>query len=101
MQHHLIDIDISNGFRVIKEAHVHIDGISVISGINGSGISTISKLLYTTFKNALQYDNIVVDIINEKLMPYSDALTQMQMQMSPSSASPRHLYRWRLHNKEK
>lgn len=76
MQHHLIDIDIHNGFRAIKEAHVHIDGISVISGINGSGKSTISKLLYTTFKNALQYENIVVDIINEKLMPYSDALTQ-------------------------
>ena len=102
MQHHLIDIDIHNGFRAIKEAHVHIDGISVISGINGSGKSTISKLLYTTFKNALQYENIVVDIINEKLMPYSDALTQMQMQMSSSTtASRRHLYRWRLRNKEK
>ena len=101
MPNHLVDIDIHNGFRAIKEAHVHIDGISVISGINGSGKSTISKLLYTTFKNALQYDNIVVDIINDKLIPYSDALAQMQMQMSPGSVSRRHYYRWRLRNKEK
>lgn len=101
MQHHLVDIEIHDGFRAIKEANIHIDGISVISGINGSGKSTISKLLYSTFKNVLQYENIVVDIINEKLMPYSDALAQMQVQMSPVSVSRRHIYRWRLHSKEK
>ena len=82
MEHHLIDIEISNGFRAIKEANIHLDGISVISGINGCGKSTISKLLYTTFKNTLQYDSLVMDIINETIMPFTDALAQMQVQMS-------------------
>lgn len=101
MSHHLIDIEITKGFRAIKESHIHIDGISVISGINGCGKSTISKLLYSTFKNTLQFDNLVLDIINKMIMPYIDVLAQMQMQMSPGLSSRRHVYRWNLRNKEK
>lgn len=101
MEHHLIDIEISNGFRAIKEANIHLDGISVISGINGCGKSTISKLLYTTFKNTLQYDSLVMDIINETIMPFTDALAQMQVQMSPGISSRRHMSRWILHRREK
>lgn len=101
MSHHLIDIEITKGFRAIKEAHIHIDGISVISGINGCGKSTISKLLYSTFKNTLQYDNLVLDIINEMIVPYTDVLAQMQMQMSPGLSSRRHVYRWNIRSKEK
>lgn len=101
MEHHLIDLAISNGFRAIKEAYIHIDGISVISGINGCGKSTISKLLYTTFKNTLRYDSLVMDIINETIMPYTDALTQMQVQMSPSISSRRHISRWNIRRREK
>lgn len=101
MSHHLIDIEITKGFRAIKESHIHIDGISVISGINGCGKSTISKLLYSTFKNTLRFDNLVIDIINKMIMPYIDVLAQMQMQMSPGFSSRRHVYRWNLRNKEK
>lgn len=64
---------------------------SVISGINGCGKSTISKLLYYTFKNTLQFDNLVLDIINKMIMPYIDVLAQMQMQMSPGLSSRRHI----------
>jgi predicted ATPase len=48
-------------FRAIKSAEIILDGITVVSGINGCGKSTISKLLYHTIKTAINYDKIVVE----------------------------------------
>ncbi len=54
-------------FRAIKEASIIIDGITVIAGENGSGKSTISKLLYHTIKSSMNYDKIVVEKSNRDL----------------------------------
>lgn len=46
-------------FRAIAEAEITLDGITVVSGENGCGKSTLSKLLYYTFKTANEYDDYI------------------------------------------
>ncbi|MEI8273277.1 MAG: AAA family ATPase [Paludibacter sp.] len=54
-------------FRAIGHADIILDGITVIAGENGSGKSTISKLLYHTIKVVNEYDNIVDEQLKNKL----------------------------------
>lgn len=48
-----------NGFRAIADAEIALNGITVVSGENGCGKSTLSKLLYYTFKTANEYDEYI------------------------------------------
>lgn len=57
-----INIQISN-FRCIKEASIDIDGITVLTGLNATGKSTISRLTYYIGYYTNNYD----EIINPKL----------------------------------
>lgn len=41
----LVELSIKD-FKAIKRADVQLDGITVVSGVNGCGKSTMSKLLY-------------------------------------------------------
>ena len=91
MANSLVDIHIPNGFRAIKEAHVHFDGIAVVSGINGCGKSTLSKLLYFTFKNSQKYDRIVLSHFNERLEPFYDVLNQLQRHITFSVPAARRI----------
>jgi ABC-type Mn2+/Zn2+ transport system ATPase subunit len=50
-----------NDIRAIKEANIALDGITVITGENGCGKSTISRLTYTLLKTIIDYDEIVED----------------------------------------
>ena len=54
-------------FRAIGHADIILDGITVIAGENGSGKSTISKLLYHTIKVVNEYDNIIDEQLKGKL----------------------------------
>jgi len=54
-------------FRAIGNADIILDGITVIAGENGSGKSTISKLLYHTIKVVNEYDNIIDEQLKNKL----------------------------------
>jgi len=54
-------------FRAIGHADIILDGITVIAGENGSGKSTISKLLYHTIKVVNEYDNIIDEQLMNKL----------------------------------
>lgn len=53
----MIHIDISN-FRAINHASLDVDGITVLAGENGSGKSTISKIVYHTFYTACHFEEI-------------------------------------------
>ena len=72
----LIELHIKD-FRAIASADVILNGITVVSGINGSGKSTMSKLLYDTFKYANDFEEIVLQETNKELRPFLSILEQM------------------------
>lgn len=74
---HLIEISIPEKFRAINKADIWLDGITVVSGINGCGKSTISKLLYQTYKYSIHYNRLLTNDVNERLKPYYDVLNQL------------------------
>ena len=54
-------------FRAIKKADIRLNGITLVAGENGSGKSTISKILHYLFKIVNHYDEIVYDNLAKKL----------------------------------
>lgn len=77
MENHLVEIKIPEKFRAINNANIAIDGITVVSGINGCGKSTLSKLLYQTYKYSISYNRLLVLDIREQLQPYYEVLNQL------------------------
>ena len=77
MEKHLIEINIPEKFRAINKADIWLDGITVVSGINGCGKSTISKLLYQTYKYSIYYNRLITSDVNDRLEPYYDVLNQL------------------------
>lgn len=62
------DVEVTiNKFKAVNKADILLNGITVLSGVNSSGKSTISKLLYYTFKYANEFETIVREIVDEKL----------------------------------
>lgn len=43
-------------FRAVKEANIQIKGITVVAGVNSTGKSTLSRLLYHVVKQALEFE---------------------------------------------
>ena len=58
----LVELSIKD-FKAIKRADVQLDGITVVSGINGCGKSTMSKLLYYIFRNANSFEELVAVLL--------------------------------------
>jgi predicted ATP-dependent endonuclease of OLD family len=77
MENHLVEIKIPEKFRAINNANIVLDGITVVSGINGCGKSTLSKLLYQTYKYSINYNRLLVLDIRVKLQPYYEVLNQL------------------------
>ena len=54
------DIEISiKGLRAVNSADIALNGITILSGVNSSGKSTISRLLYYAIKYANDYESVV------------------------------------------
>ena len=57
-------------FRAIKEADIALNGITVVTGINGCGKSTMSKFLYYALKYANSYEVLVNLDLQRELTPF-------------------------------
>lgn len=65
------------GFRSIKSAEIDLNGITVVSGVNGCGKSTISKVLYYALRYANDFEDLIIPELNEQLHPFFDILQQL------------------------
>lgn len=80
-------------FRVIKKADITLSGITVVSGVNGCGKSTMSKLLYYIFKESASYENLLLKYFNEATSDYRSLLMQIY-QLGVRNISSRPLLRY-------
>lgn len=62
---------IAENFRAINHADIIINGITVVAGENGSGKSSISKLLYFLYRTVADYERIVSRELRKSLMDVS------------------------------
>ncbi|MBD9166898.1 MAG: hypothetical protein EGQ00_07635 [Parabacteroides johnsonii] len=58
MSEHLIELEIKD-YRAIQKAKIALNGITVLSGENGCGKSTIAKLTYHSIQTINQYEDII------------------------------------------
>lgn len=63
-----------NDFRAIKEADIALNGITVLAGINGSGKSTVSKLVYFLLHEMNNYNEIVFRRLKSSIRAYLNVL---------------------------
>ncbi|WP_299574877.1 AAA family ATPase, partial [uncultured Leptotrichia sp.] len=61
-------------FRAIGHAAIQISGITVVTGENSSGKSTLSKLLYYLFNTATNYEFLVKKSLFDELDDFFDFL---------------------------
>ncbi len=59
-----------NNYHAISSADIAIDGLTVLSGVNGCGKSTISRWLYYLVNGAQRYDNFVYKRFINELLAY-------------------------------
>jgi len=78
---HTIEIDIKK-FRAIKSANIVINGITVITGENGCGKSSISKLFYHIIKTSINFDVIVDEKIDNELYSIFRLLDTLSRELS-------------------
>lgn len=81
MNKNQIKIKLKN-IRSIKNANIILDGITVIAGENGSGKSTISKLVYHLFLTSIEFDKIVDVNLKEELEMIYRTLDQLSRELS-------------------
>lgn len=65
-------------FKAVKKADISLNGITVVSGINGCGKSSLSQLLYYSFYYANRYEEIVDELLYRDLFWYADFLKQIE-----------------------
>lgn len=76
----IIELSVED-FKAVKKADITLNGITVVSGINGCGKSSLSQLLYYSFYYANRYEEIVNDHLNRHLFGYTEALKQIEREI--------------------
>lgn len=58
-----------NSFRAIANATIKLDGISVLTGVNASGKSTLSRILYYTLYYSQNFEELLEPYLYNRLEP--------------------------------
>lgn len=82
----IIELSVED-FKAVKKADISLNGITVVSGINGCGKSSLSQLLYYSFYYANQYDEIVETALNHELSKYSEVLKQIEREIKNDAST--------------
>lgn len=77
----IVELSVEN-FKAVKKADITLNGITVVSGINGCGKSSLSQLLYYSFYYANHFDEIVDSILNDELLRYVEVLRQIEREVN-------------------
>ena len=82
-------------YKAVKSAEIDLNGITVISGINSSGKSSISRLLYYAFKYANNYESIANSSAILELRPIDRLVhnSTMEFRRNEFLGEMRHYYR--------
>lgn len=76
------DIEISiKGLRAINSADIALNGITIISGVNSSGKSTISRLMYYTFKYANEFEKVVDEYFSDVMEPLTNLASRIAIEL--------------------
>lgn len=70
--------------RAIQKATVDLDAISVLCGENGSGKTTISKLIYGHLYTSIHFDELVEEVYEDRFQLLHDFLLQILQVMAKS-----------------
>lgn len=76
----IVELSVEN-FKAVKKADITLNGITVMSGINGCGKSSLSQLLYYSFYYANRYEEMVDYHLNQHLYGYREALKQIEREI--------------------
>lgn len=66
-----------NDFRAIKSADINLNGITVVSGINGCGKTTMSKTIENIYSNLNDFEKNASLLIKAKSSSYQEIIDQM------------------------
>ena len=77
----ILALEIKN-IRAIKEANIKINGITILTGENGCGKSTITKLAYYLTKISIEYEKIVDKKIENFLEDNGRKLVKFQREIT-------------------
>lgn len=73
----IIELSVED-FKAVKKADITLNGITVVSGINGCGKSSLSQLLYYSFYYANRYEEMIAAALNSELLKYAEVLRQIE-----------------------
>ena len=79
-----LQIQISN-FRAIQEARIDLNGITVLTGLNATGKSTIGRMMYYTGYYANHYNRLLDDYLNRRMEDITEYLAYNLWHLTDSS----------------
>ena len=77
----IVELSVEN-FKAVKKADIALNGITVVSGINGCGKSSLSQLLYYSFYYANHFNEIIDSALNDELLRYVEVLRQIEREVN-------------------